>query len=160
MNALAYIGLGSNLNEPERQIKLALQALAQLPNSSLIVASSFYRTAPVGYLLQPDFINAVACLRTQSSPEDLLAQLQAIEFRQGRIRDGQKNRPRTLDLDLLLYNDWVLSSAQLTLPHPRMKERTFVLLPLVEIAPNLQIPPGISARQLLAGLVDQPLPPI
>jgi 2-amino-4-hydroxy-6-hydroxymethyldihydropteridine diphosphokinase len=135
----AYVGLGSNLEDPVRQVETALEELDQLPHTRVVRRSSLYRTAPVGYAEQPDFINAVARLETGLPADRLLEELQALEHRHGRTRSF-RNAPRTLDLDLLLYGDLVLRTERLTVPHPRMKERAFVLEPLREIAPDLEIP--------------------
>ncbi|HWA39770.1 MAG TPA: 2-amino-4-hydroxy-6-hydroxymethyldihydropteridine diphosphokinase [Burkholderiales bacterium] len=136
---VAYVGLGSNLEDPARQVQTALQELDRLPDTRLVRQSSLYRTKPVGYADQPDFINAVAQIETGLAAERLLDELQAIEARHGRERSFP-NAPRTLDLDLLLYGNLVLRTGRLTLPHPRMKERAFVLDPLREIAPDLELP--------------------
>ena len=155
MGSIVYISLGSNLDNPVQQIKTALSALRQIPDTNFIGCSSLYQTAPVGYWPQPDFINAVAALETSLSAETLLAQLQLVEHRQGRIRDGKKNRPRALDLDLLLYGNEIIQSPNLVVPHPRLHERAFVLMPLEEIAANLLIPPEMPLQQLLAALPSQ-----
>jgi 2-amino-4-hydroxy-6-hydroxymethyldihydropteridine diphosphokinase len=136
---VAYVGLGSNLEDPARQVEVALQELDHLPDTRVVKRSSLYRTAPVGYADQPDFINAVAQLETGLPAERLLDELQALEARHGRARSFP-NAPRTLDLDLLLFGSLVLQTERLTLPHPRMRERAFVLDPLREIAPDLVIP--------------------
>jgi len=135
----AYVGLGANLGNPTTQVERALAELACLPQTRLLAASSLYLSKPVGYSDQPDFVNAVAGLATHLSPRGLLEQLLAIETRHGRTR-AFKNAPRTLDLDLLLYDGLVMHESGLTLPHPRMLERAFVLLPLAEIAPDCPIP--------------------
>ncbi len=135
----AYVALGANIGEPARTVRAAFDALAGLAGVRLAAASSLYRTAPVGLTDQPDFINAVACLETDLAPEALLAALFAVEARFGRRR-GAKNGPRSLDLDLLLYDDRVLHVPGLTLPHPRLHLRAFVLAPLAEIAPGLALP--------------------
>src|ERR1700738_884299 len=116
MSSIVYISLGSNLNNPAQQIKTALFSLRQIPDTTLITCSSLYRTAPVGYWPQPDFINAAASLKTKLSAEKFLAQLHLIEHRQGRIRDDKKNRPRTLDLDLLLYGSETIKLPGLIVP--------------------------------------------
>jgi 2-amino-4-hydroxy-6-hydroxymethyldihydropteridine diphosphokinase len=136
---IAYIGLGSNLDRPENQVRRGLTALSQLPQTRLIAESSLYRSAPVGHTEQPDFVNAVAQLATELLPQSLLAALLAIEQRHGRERSF-RNAARTLDLDLLLYDAETIAVSGLTLPHPRMHERAFVLAPLVEIAPACVIP--------------------
>lgn len=134
----AYVALGSNLSEPILQIKKAFLALEKLPNTSVTKQSSLYQTAPVGYDNQPDFINAVAEIATQLSPETLMLSLLEIEQAFGRERPFP-NAPRILDLDLLWYDNISHQSDLLTLPHPRIHLRGFVLLPLAEIAPNLVI---------------------
>ncbi|MGB7814984.1 MAG: 2-amino-4-hydroxy-6-hydroxymethyldihydropteridine diphosphokinase [Methylotenera sp.] len=135
----AFVALGSNLQDPALQIKNAFLTLEKLPKTKLVKSSSLYQSDPVGYANQPDFINAVAEISTQLSPEDLLAALLNIERAAGRERPFA-NAPRVLDCDLLLYDDVVTHTEKLTLPHPRMHERSFVLLPLAEIAPDLVIP--------------------
>ena len=133
---LAFVGIGSNLDDPRAQVLRAFKALEALPHTRLVKKSSLYRSAPVGYATQPDFVNAVAQLETGLPAERLLAELQAIELRHGRSRSFA-NAPRTLDLDLLLYGAAQLKTATLQVPHPRMRERAFVLKPLLEIAPQL-----------------------
>ena len=150
----AFIALGSNLAEPEVQVNQAFAALAQLPQSRLLAQSSLYRSAPVGYAEQADFINAVAHIETRLTAHDLLQSLLGIERTFGRVRDF-RNAPRTLDLDLLLYADLMFHEPGLTLPHPRMHERAFVLLPLVEIAPDCEIPSKGKARDWLMRVSDQ-----
>lgn len=135
----AYIALGSNLQNPVLQVKQAFIALSQLTNSSLIQVSSLYQSEPIGYENQPDFINAAAQISTTLSPTELLEALLTIENQAGRERPFA-NAPRVLDCDLLCYDDIELHTKQLTLPHPRMHLRGFVLLPLAEIAPDLSIP--------------------
>jgi 2-amino-4-hydroxy-6-hydroxymethyldihydropteridine diphosphokinase len=151
---LAYVGLGANIGDPARQIKLAIEELKKLPETNLVLTSGMYRSAPLGYADQPDFLNAVACLDTRLSAAQLLEHLQEIERKQGRERPFA-NAPRTLDLDLLLYGDRTLNTPGLTLPHPRMHERAFVLKPLAEIAPKAIIPGRGKASELLAGCRDQ-----
>jgi 2-amino-4-hydroxy-6-hydroxymethyldihydropteridine diphosphokinase len=150
----AFIGLGANIGDPGGQLRDALAALDAIPGTRLMRASSLWRTAPVGYAAQPDFVNAVAEVETAQAPRALLEALLAIEKRFGRERSFA-NAPRTLDLDLLLYGDRVLSEQGLELPHPRMHERAFVLAPLVEIAPEVEIPGKGRADALLARFRDQ-----
>ena len=145
----AYVGIGSNLDEPLDQVNRALAELAGLPGTTVARTSSLYRTTPVGYSAQPDFINAVAALETSLAASALLAALQGIEARHQRVRSFP-NAPRTLDLDLLLYGDAVIATRALTVPHPRMHQRAFVLAPLVEIAPDAVIPGIGSARDQLS----------
>lgn len=156
MSVRAYVALGSNLGDPQATVQAAFDALRTLRDGSLVAASSLYRSAPVGLKNQPDFINAVAALDTQLSADDLLDELFGIEARFGRQR-AFHHAPRTLDLDLLLYGSETRSTARLTLPHPRMHERAFVLLPLVEIAPEAVIPGHGPAAALLEGVRDQVL---
>lgn len=134
-----FVGLGSNLADPRVQVLQAMQELAALPQVKVVQRSSLYRSAPVGYLDQPDFINAVVQLQTSLSPRDLLDALLALEQRCGRTREFI-NAPRTLDLDVLLYGDLQLHEHGLTIPHPQMHLRAFVLQPLLEIAPECVIP--------------------
>jgi len=154
MNVVATIGLGANLNDPAAQVKYALTELDRLPGTRLIAHSSLYASAPVGYVDQPDFINAVARVETALAPRALLVALLDIEHRHGRERSF-RNAPRTLDLDLLLYGNAHFHEDGLTLPHPRMCERGFVLLPLLEIAPDAVIPGRGPAAEWLAGCADQ-----
>jgi 2-amino-4-hydroxy-6-hydroxymethyldihydropteridine diphosphokinase len=136
---VAFIGLGSNLADPVAQVSRALDALDHLPKTRVLQRSSLYRSAPVGYLAQPDFINAVAQLETELAPRALLDALLALEHECGRTRDFC-NAPRTLDLDVLLYDDLIHHEHGLTIPHPQMHLRAFVLQPLLEIAPDCVIP--------------------
>jgi 2-amino-4-hydroxy-6-hydroxymethyldihydropteridine diphosphokinase len=146
----AYVGLGSNLEHPRRQLARALAELEHLPRSRLVTASHNYLSAPLGCREpQADYVNAVAALRTALSPRALLARLGAIERHHGRQRRGQRNAPRTLDLDLLLFGRRRLARPALTIPHPRMHERAFVLVPLTEIAPAVIIPGRGAARRWL-----------
>ncbi len=146
--AVCYVALGSNLRDPVRQVLQASAALKQLPGSRLVAQSSLYHSEAIGFTDQPDFINAVVCLHTTLRPEQLLAGLLDIEARLGRQRSFP-NAPRVIDLDILLYNQHRQHSETLTLPHPRMHERAFVLLPLIEIAPAVEIPGhGLAAHWL------------
>ena len=151
---VAYVGLGANLGDPRRQLQSAIEELMSLPETRFVLVSSLYRSAPLGYADQPDFLNAVAQLDTGLTPEALLGHLQEIEDRQGRERPFP-GAPRTLDLDLLLHGDAVMATPRLTLPHPRMHERAFVLEPLTEIAPAVAIPGCGPARELLAACRNQ-----
>ncbi|KAB2921584.1 MAG: 2-amino-4-hydroxy-6-hydroxymethyldihydropteridine diphosphokinase [Dechloromonas sp.] len=135
----AYVALGANLGDPASTVRAAFGALANLPDSRVVRCSALYRTAPVGIVDQPDFINAVALLETTLAPQALLDELLSIERRFGRQR-AEKNGPRTLDLDLLLYDNCHIDLPELTLPHPRLHLRAFVLQPLLEIAPDLRLP--------------------
>jgi 2-amino-4-hydroxy-6-hydroxymethyldihydropteridine diphosphokinase len=151
---LAYVGLGSNLDHPARRIEQAIEELDRLPHSRVVRRSSLYRSAPVGYADQPDFVNAVVQLETGLSADRLLAELQDVEARHGRVRSFA-NAPRTLDLDLLTFDGLEMKTERLTLPHPRMQERAFVLKPLVEVAPEATIPGRGRAADLLARLGAQ-----
>jgi 2-amino-4-hydroxy-6-hydroxymethyldihydropteridine diphosphokinase len=150
----AYVGIGANLGDPAAQVRRAIDALNALPSTRLEAASSLYRTAPVGYADQPDFVNAVAAIDTDLPPRALLDALLSIERAAGRERSF-RNAPRTLDLDLLLYGDAAFHDDVLTVPHPRMHERAFVLAPLAEIAPDAAIPGHGSAAACAARLPDQ-----
>jgi 2-amino-4-hydroxy-6-hydroxymethyldihydropteridine diphosphokinase len=149
----AYVGLGSNLDQPADHLRAALEELQRLPHTRLSAASSLYRSQPVGFAAQPDFVNAVAAIDTGLEALALLRELQAIEVRHGRVRSF-RNAPRTLDLDLLLYGEQTIDQPGLTVPHPRMHERAFVLQPLLEIAPEAAIPGRGPARALLASHPD------
>lgn len=145
---IVYIGLGSNLQHPCQQLQQALLALKQLPTTQLISHSSLYRSPPLGPADQPDYINAVAILSTELTPHALLFLLQAIETQQGRVRNGIRWGPRTLDLDILLYDNLCFTDSRLTLPHPGLYERAFVLYPLYECAPDLVLPNGRPLAEL------------
>lgn len=150
----AYVGLGSNLDNPVGQVRSALAALGRIPQTRVTACSSLYRTAPIGRLDQADFINAVARLDTELSARKLLAGLLAIEAQHARVR-STPNAPRTLDLDLLLFADEVIRQPGLEVPHPRMHERAFVLLPLAEIDPAACVPGRGPVAELLAGVAAQ-----
>lgn len=135
-----YIGIGSNLDNPLAQVTRATRSLTQLPDSQVVAVSSMYRSAPLGPADQPDYINAVVWLRTSLSALTVLEQCQSIEREQGRIREGERWGPRTLDLDLLLYGEKIIKSDRLVVPHPGLHERGFVLYPLYEINPRLSVP--------------------
>ncbi len=151
----AYVGLGSNLQLPARQINDALGRLAEMPGTRCMAASSLYRSTPFGGVEQPDFVNAVAALLTTLPPRDLLIQLQGIERRAGRERDGTRWGPRVLDLDLLVYSGARIDEPGLSVPHPGIAERNFVLLPLGEIAPDLVVP-GLGRVTGLPVNMDEP----
>ncbi|WP_445355759.1 2-amino-4-hydroxy-6-hydroxymethyldihydropteridine diphosphokinase [Microbulbifer sp. EKSA008] len=142
-----YIGLGSNLAEPGKQLRSALSAMERIPSTELLGCSSFYRSAPVGPGDQPDYINAVAALKTALSPLALLDQLQSIELSHGRERSIRWGA-RTLDLDILLFGESQIDEPRLQVPHPCMAERNFVLLPLSELAPAMELP-GLGALPAL-----------
>jgi 2-amino-4-hydroxy-6-hydroxymethyldihydropteridine diphosphokinase len=149
----AYVGLGANVGDTVGALNAALSELADLPHTRLVGRSSLYRSAPVD-ADGPDYLNAVAVLDTKLPAQVLLLQMQAIEKRLGRER-SYRNAPRTLDLDLLLYGDQTIATPTLTVPHPRMHERAFVLRPLAEIAPGLRLPEGASVEHLLVGVAGQ-----
>lgn len=151
---LAYVGLGANLGDTAAALRAALQALAELPHTQLLRASAFYRTEPID-AHGPDYLNAVAAIDTTLAPHELLAQLQRIEAAHGRERP-YRHAPRTLDLDLLLYGEVCMFTPTLTLPHPRLYERAFALVPLAEVAPaDLVIPGWGSLQTLLANVAGQ-----
>lgn len=150
-----FVGLGANLGDAAASIRAAVAALGGLPQTRLIAASFLYRSAPVD-ADGPDYVNAVAELRSEIDPETLLAQLQGLEQRFGRERP-YRHAPRTLDLDLLSYGERRLVSATLTLPHPRMHLRRFVLAPLVDVAPGCRLADGRTATQALAASTDPPV---
>ncbi len=136
----AYVGIGSNLDSPAKQVAQAVESLRALPDCVLVSESGLYRSSPMGPSDQPDFINAVVALVTRNSAHGLLRQLQEIEQTQGRVRDGERWGPRTLDLDLLAYAGLMIDDEDLTVPHPGIAERNFVLLPWREITPNYRLP--------------------
>jgi len=144
----AYVGLGANLQDPAAQVRRALDELASIPHSRLLSRSHLYKSPPLGPAGQPDYVNAVAALETTRAPLEFLAELRAIETRHGRQRDGTRWGPRTLDLDILLYGDRVMDTPELTLPHPGLHERAFVLYPLFDVAPELVVPGRGSVREL------------
>jgi len=148
-----YIGLGSNLNEPATQLRRALHQLQQLPKSQFLTLSNIYQSSPIGPENQPDYLNAVALVNTQLSPEQLLDCLQHIEQLQQRIRTIHWG-PRTIDLDILLFGQQQIHTDRLTIPHAQMHLRSFVLIPLLDIKPNLILPNGITLIEL-AKSVDQ-----
>lgn len=144
----AYVGLGANLQDPASQVRRALDELASIPLSRVLSRSPLYKSPPLGPAGQPDYVNAVAALETALAPLALLEELRAIEVRHGRQRDGTRWGPRTLDLDVLLYGDLQQSTPELTLPHPGLHERAFVLYPLSDVAPELMVPGRGSVREL------------
>ncbi|MCL7941285.1 2-amino-4-hydroxy-6-hydroxymethyldihydropteridine diphosphokinase [Halomonas sp. ATCH28] len=154
----AWIGLGSNLDGPRGHVERALGELDRLPLTRRIAASRLYASVPVGPADQPDYINAVAHLETRLSPLALLDQLQALEQRHGRVR-GRRWGPRTLDLDLLLFDEHRVTLPRLTVPHPQMLQRAFVLVPLAELAPRLVLE-GQPLARLAAELDTGGLQPV
>ena len=135
----AFVGLGSNLDEPARQIEAAIGRLQRIPGTRVGARSSLYRSAPFGPIAQPDYVNAVVMLRTRRTPRELLEQMQTIERELGRTA-GERWGPRRIDLDLLVFGDETVEEDGLKVPHPGIAERNFVLLPLSELAPDLSIP--------------------
>ena len=156
MKIVAYIALGSNLDNPKMQIQDAFAELDEIENTRLLQTSSLYASAPWGYADQPDFVNAVASVETELPPRRLLDELLKIETWHGRARSFA-NAPRTLDLDIALYGDEIVDEESLKIPHPRMHERAFVLVPLGEIAPDLVIPGQGPIAKLLERCNDPSL---
>jgi len=152
MNAAVFIGLGSNLSNPIKQVLSAIEALKTLESSTLISTSSLYQTAPMGPQDQPNYINAVAKIETQLSPLILLKNLQSIEQQHARTRDTGRWGARTLDLDILHYEGQQSTDPVLTLPHPGLQQRSFVLYPLLEISPQLSIPNLGTIKELIEQL--------
>ena len=148
-----FVGLGANLGDAAASVRCAMQLLGTVPQTTLVAASGLYRSPPLD-ALGPDYINAIAELRSGLAPEALLAQLQSLEQRFGRERP-YRHAPRTLDLDLLFFGDRHLASASLTLPHPRAHQRAFVLAPLADLAPQWRLANGDTVAQALTKLADQ-----
>jgi len=161
MSEIAFIGLGSNLGEREKNLSSALTHLADTSEIELVSTSSFYETAPIldhpdgSATNQPDYLNAVCQVKTELPAQFLLAWLLEIEKQAGRERKHQKHGPRTLDLDLLIYGETMCKTAVLSVPHPRLHNRAFVLYPLMEIAPGLVVPGKGPVKNLLAAVTDQ-----
>ena len=149
----AYVALGSNLDDPRAQVERAMAALDELPQSRCVLRSSMYRSRPFGPVEQPDFINAVAGLLTALEPATLLASLQGLETSLGRARPVVRWGPRRIDLDLLVHGSTRIDEPQLQVPHPGIAERAFVLAPLAEVAPDLDVP-GAGRVRTLAARVD------
>ncbi|WP_312317392.1 2-amino-4-hydroxy-6-hydroxymethyldihydropteridine diphosphokinase [Atlantibacter hermannii] len=147
-----YIAIGSNLASPLEQVNAALAALAEIPDSQIVAVSPFYRTPPLGPPDQPDYLNAAVALDTDLAPETLLDHTQRIELQQGRERKAHRWGPRTLDLDIMLFGDRQIATPRLTVPHYDMKNRAFMLLPLVHIAPDVCFPDGVKVADILANL--------
>lgn len=145
-----YIAIGSNLASPLEQVNAAIQAIGEIPDSRIMAVSSFYRTPPLGPQDQPDYLNAAVALETTLAPEALLDHTQRLELQQGRVRKAERWGPRTLDLDIMLFGDEVINTERLTVPHYDMKNRGFMLWPLVEIAPELLFPGNTPLRTYLA----------
>jgi 2-amino-4-hydroxy-6-hydroxymethyldihydropteridine diphosphokinase len=148
----AYVGLGSNLDEPPRQITRAFEALDELEDTQLVLRSRRYRTKPFGPIAQPDFVNAAAGLLTRLTARRLLDALKATERRLGRVRATERWGPRRIDLDLLVYGDARIDEPELAVPHPGLAERAFALAPLADIAPELKVPGLGPVRDLLAAV--------
>ncbi|BGI51094.1 MAG: 2-amino-4-hydroxy-6-hydroxymethyldihydropteridine diphosphokinase [Arsenophonus endosymbiont of Ceratovacuna japonica] len=144
-----YIAIGSNLNNPLFQVKSAIKELQQLPNTKNIIISSFYRSKPMGSQQQPNYLNAVISLDTDLPPNVIFKYTQEIELRHGRIRKFDRWGPRTLDLDIILYGQKIILTTNLIIPHYGLKERNFVLYPLLEIAPMLSFPNGVLLKDKL-----------
>ena len=153
-----YVGLGSNLDDPEQQVRRALDSLRELPRTRLVAVSGLYRTPPMGPQDQPDYVNAVAGLLTRQAPEELLLSLQNLERSLGRVRkEGDRWGPRVIDLDILVYGKVQQSLPGLSLPHPGILERNFVLFPLCDIAPALLVPGQGVVSELANRLGDKGL---
>jgi 2-amino-4-hydroxy-6-hydroxymethyldihydropteridine diphosphokinase len=145
-----YISIGSNLDQPIQHVRTAIRELGQYDRFTLLASSSLYRSSPLGPEDQPDYINAVIAIKTDLGEHAVLDALQALESRHGRVRDGERWGPRTLDLDVLLVDDKIINTDRLIIPHPGLHERSFVLYPLQEIAPGLSIPGHGSIDELIA----------
>ncbi|MBO1924465.1 2-amino-4-hydroxy-6-hydroxymethyldihydropteridine diphosphokinase [Thiomicrorhabdus sp. 6S3-12] len=153
MDHRVYLGLGANLDQPAEQIRAALRSLDGLPQSRLVKSSALYTSSPLGPQDQPDYVNAVCLLETQLAPDELLHQLQRLEIEQGRVKKRHWGE-RTIDLDILLYDDLQLQSEHLQIPHSQMHLRDFVLVPLAEIAPGVVIPGLGKVEELISDLQD------
>lgn len=153
----AYIGIGSNLDGPVEQVCRARDALAGLPGTRLVAFSPLYRNPALGPGEQPDYVNGVAVIETKLGPHALLDALLAIEANQGRTRGTDRWQPRTIDLDLLVYGDRVIDDERLTIPHPGIRERAFVLRPLADVARDLRVPGIGSVSTLLAAVSEADL---
>lgn len=143
-----YLGLGANLNSPKKQLDNAIAALKKLPDCEFISVSHYYASKPMGPQDQPDYINAVACINTTLSPEKLLDLTQAIELEHGRVRKAERWGPRTLDIDMLLFDSQTINTERLIVPHYGLTEREFVVYPLLELAPKLILPSGIALHTI------------
>ena len=146
-----YLGLGSNQSDPISQIKNATDLIEKIETSKIIKKSSLYESLPVGYLDQPNFINQVISLQTSLSPAELFERSQQIEFQLKRVKKIV-NGPRTIDIDILLFNQEIILTNDLTIPHPRMLDRAFVMIPLLEIEPNILIPKISNLKEILGKL--------
>ena len=146
-----YLGLGSNQSDPISQIKIATELIEKIETSKIIKKSSLYESLPVGYLDQPNFINQVISLQTSLSPAELFERFQQIEFQLKRVKKIV-NGPRTIDIDILLFNQEIILTNDLTIPHPRMLNRAFVMIPLLEIEPNILVPKISNLKEILGKL--------
>lgn len=151
----AYVGIGSNLDDPRRQVERAFDALTRLPQSRLVLRSALFRTVPFGAVVQPTFVNAAAAILTRLTPEELLAELRRIEVELGRQRPRERWGPRLIDLDLLVMGRETRATDELKLPHPGIAERDFVLYPLAQIAPSLDVPGLGAVATLRARVADR-----
>ena len=147
-----YLGLGANLNSPTEQLDNAIIALKKLPNCEFVNVSHYYASKPMGPQDQPDYINAVACIKTTLAPEQLLDLTQSIELEHGRVRKAERWGPRTLDIDTLLFDDQIINTVRLTVPHYGLNNREFVVYPLLELAPELILPSGIALKTIANNL--------
>ncbi len=155
MSETVYIGIGSNLSDPKAMVVAAIESIDASEHCEVVSRSSLYATAPMGFSDQPDYINAACALKTDLTPDQMLDFLLATELKFGRKRTGLANRPRTIDLDLLLYGQRAISKPNLQIPHPRMHERCFVLAPLAQIDINIIVPGHGRVGDLLASTGDQ-----
>jgi 2-amino-4-hydroxy-6-hydroxymethyldihydropteridine diphosphokinase len=156
----AYVALGSNLDDPRAQVERAFAALEGVPDTRVVLRSRLYRSAPIGYADQPDFVNAAAALLTRLAPRPLLDALRALERQLGKVPPTVANGPRRIDLDLLVHGEHRMDEPGLVLPHPRLHERAFVLYPLAELAPQLWIPGHGRVAALRAAVTGQALEPL
>jgi 2-amino-4-hydroxy-6-hydroxymethyldihydropteridine diphosphokinase len=143
-----YLGLGANLNSPKEQLDNAITALKKLPDCEFINVSHYYASKPMGPQNQPDYINAVALIKTTLKPEQLLDLTQSIELKHGRVRKAERWGARTLDIDTLLFSEQIINTERLTVPHYGLCEREFVVYPLLELAPDLVLPSGIALKNV------------
>ncbi|WWO99290.1 MAG: 2-amino-4-hydroxy-6-hydroxymethyldihydropteridine diphosphokinase [Candidatus Dasytiphilus stammeri] len=147
-----YLALGRNLNNPVKQVNIALDALSKINNTNLIKVSNFYRTLPLGSLNQKDYLNAAVAMDTNLQPQELLKKINQIELKQGRIRTINRWIPRIIDIDIMLYGNLIINTNSLVIPHYAMNNRAFMLVPLLEIAPEVILPDGISIIRRLKNL--------
>ncbi|AQP99126.1 MULTISPECIES: 2-amino-4-hydroxy-6-hydroxymethyldihydropteridine diphosphokinase [Pseudoalteromonas] len=147
-----YLGLGANLNSPKEQLDNAITAIKQLSFCEFVSVSHYYASKPMGPQDQPDYINAVACIKTSLEPEQLLDLTQRIELEHGRVRKAERWGPRTLDIDTLLFGDRVINTERLTVPHYGLNVREFVVYPLLELAPELILPSGVALQAIADNL--------